>query len=369
VTSKEVLDRQRVAAIEMRKAQVAVDAEMYKIQLEAHMAAFPPVSDYSVGDSVSYTMVKPKATKGLPKTRAGKDIVYLVDADTHAYRAAAATDGSHWYVSGWQSLSMTKYKKEVVQWAKDKGLPNPVYEQGYNPEPERHALKILGTSLEIFDDRKVEYFVTGKSNFRYDIIKNYKGNRAGRRPANLPVCKQELLNRGAVLNENLEADDLVIIRAKELDKLGIPWTIVGCDKDLLQIEGHFYDPFKREAQKVSKGEARNNLWKQIATGDSTDNIKSPRGLGPKSFDKAFKCYDWEEGTDFEALILMVNLYKTKAKQKDGEDDDEYTERILRWIKTVASLVFLRRGENEEYQLPTKDGKINRDRTVYKAVLR
>jgi len=303
-------------------------------------------------------------THSVPKTRGGQRVRYLVDADTHAYRAAAATDGSRWFIisSDGDDLSGPfKYKKEAINEAAV--YKDVTYEQRWAPEPANHALKLLKNSLEIFDGRDVEYFVTGKSNFRYDIIPDYKGNRKGRRPQNLPDCKQYLMNtKAAALNENLEADDLVIIRAKELEKLGIPWTIVGCDKDLLQIKGRFYDPFKHTWTNVNEGDARYNLWKQIATGDSTDNIRSPKGLGPKTFNNYFKGTDWDEEEDFTILQKMVALYKTKVKQEDGEGDDEYILRVLMWIKTVASLVFLRRGELEEYQLPTKEGKINRYRS-------
>ena len=298
----------------------------------------------------------------VPKTRGGKKIRYLVDADTHAYRAAAATDGSQWCiqdVKSGQVYESHKYKKDAIRHQGGYISGETTLVQAWDPEPVSHALTLLKTSLEIFDDRDVEYFVTGKSNFRYDIIKDYKGNRKGRRPANLSDCKQYLLHQGALLNENLEADDLVIIRAKELDALKIPWTIVGCDKDLLQIKGKFYDPFKHKYTTVSEGEARHNLWKQIATGDSTDNIRSPKGLGPAGFNKWFKGTDWEEIKDFEVLQMMVALYKTKVKQETWEHNKDYTLRILMWIKTVASLVFLRRGADEEYQLPTRDGEINR----------
>jgi len=297
---------------------------------------------------------------GLDKTRGGKDIVYLIDADTHAYRAAAATDGRYYLIDGF--TEEYKYKKNCVIACHTMGLdPKTDISIHYRPEPDTHALKILDESLKEFDGRTAEYFVTGKTNFRYRVAPDYKGNRTGRRPENLSVCKQYLLNKGAKLDEDLEADDLVIIRAKQLDKLNIPWVIVGCDKDLKQIDGHFYDPFKKKSTMVSRGAAKRNLWKQIATGDSTDNIRSVKGIGPKSFDKAFISVDWEQVKDFELLQMMVALYKTKAKKEDGEDDREYLTRILMWIKTVASLVFLRRGKNEEYQLPTKSGKIKRDR--------
>lgn len=313
--------------------------------------------------SVSYGGTsKSKAKKrGLNKTKGGKPIVYLIDADTHAYRAAAAADGRFYEC---EDCRRFKYKKDADAWCKSQALKYPPA-LAYEPEPAANALKLLSLSLEEFDGRTCEYFLTGKTNFRYNIVPDYKGNRKGGRvPQHLKVCKEAIVDRGAVWNKNLEADDLVIIRAKQLERSKIPWVIVGCDKDLKQIPGSFYDPFSGKREIVTEAGARYNLWKQIATGDSTDNIKSPKGLGPATFDKWFKGVDWDKHTDWDLLCLMVGLYKSKAPIKAGESENIYTARILMWVKMVASLVFLRRADDEEYQLPTRGGSPDRSTRVY-----
>ena len=295
--------------------------------------AMPSGSGFKPGYTIVGSTPTKKKKRGLNKTKGGQPIIYLIDADTHAYRAAAAADGRFYEC---EDRERFKYKKDADAHCKQHGLKYPPA-LAFEPEPVANALKLLRDSLEEFDGRTCEYFVTGKTNFRYKITPDYKGNRKGGRvPQHLGVCKEALMDRGAVLDENLEADDLVIIRAKQLERAGIPWVIVGCDKDLKQIPGSFYDPFANKREVVTLPVARENLWRQIATGDSTDNIKSPKGIG---------------------------LYKSKAKQESGESDNNYTARIMMWIKQVASLVFLRRAPEEEYQLPSKSGKLDRSTRV------
>ena len=329
------------------------------IELVKYYKKSPTMFGPTTGLATTSSVVIPKPKRGLNKTKGGKDIVYLIDADTHAYRAAAATDGRRYAVGdGTSPPKFFKYKKDAVASCVSMGLDEKrdiLLE--FLPEPDANAIKLLQDSLEEFSGRTTEYFVTGKRNFRYDIAPDYKGNRKGGRvPKNLTACKSHLMKIGAVLNTDLEADDAVICRAKELERVGIPFVIVGCDKDLLQIPGIFYDPFSKKRTVVTKEEARFHLWKQIAIGDSTDNIRSAKGVGPATFKKWFKDVDWELHTDWDLLCMMIGLYKSKVKQEEGESENNYTCRIMMWVKTVASLVFLRRAPDEPYQLPRKDGK-------------
>lgn len=78
----------------------------------------------------------------------------------------------------------------------------------------------------------------------------------------------------------LECDDAVAIQAAHYRKIERPYTIIGVDKDLLQIEGTHYNPDKKQMQYISYDTAQYNLYKQILTGDQTDNIKGLAGIGP-----------------------------------------------------------------------------------------
>ena len=178
-----------------------------------------------------------------------------------------------------------------------------------------------------------EAFLTGKGNFRYDIAKTlpYKGNR---KDAAKPPYYQELRDHmvkrlGAVVVEGQEADDEVAIRmTKEPDT----YTLVGVDKDLLQIPGWHFNPSKDLEQYVNEFEAYKSFCLQLLTGDRTDNIPGLQGVGPKKAEKALK----DSKTKQELLETAWEKY-----QELGH--------TLEYFSEQGQLLWLRRYEGEIWQ--------------------
>lgn len=129
-------------------------------------------------------------------------------------------------------------------------------------------------------------FLTDGS-FRYKIatIKPYKGNRAGlAKPLYFNTIKSYLIDEYKFISiKDYEADDLCIAAHFTLSKNN-EVTIASPDKDLRQVEGKFYD-YKKQELTIVEEEANYNLWKQVLTGDSGDNIPGLPGIGPVKADK------------------------------------------------------------------------------------
>lgn len=122
----------------------------------------------------------------------------------------------------------------------------------------------------------VKLFITGPTNYRKDVLPDYKGNRTDKRkPLLLKWLRQHLLeNYDAIMLENIEADDAIGLYSD------IPnCVIVSKDKDLLTISGTHWDKDKGFFE-VTQEEADYNLHMQILTGDATDNYKGCTGVGP-----------------------------------------------------------------------------------------
>lgn len=178
-----------------------------------------------------------------------------------------------------------------------------------------------------------EAFLTGKGNFRYDIAKTvpYKGNRKDTaKPPYYQELRDHMVKRlGAVVVEGQEADDEVAIRmSKEPDT----YTLVGVDKDLLQIPGWHFNPAKDLEQYVNEFEAYKSFCLQLLTGDRTDNIPGLQGIGPKKAEKALK----DSKTKQELLETAWKKY-----QELGYSLDYFTEQ--------GQLLWLRRFEGELWQ--------------------
>lgn len=227
----------------------------------------------------------------------------LIDGDIVAYRAAYATE------------------KDFVEDAKKK-VDNLMDD-------------ILEKTCIFIDNNSYEVYLSGKTNFRYEVAKTapYKGNRKDRpKPVHLGFCKDYLtIEYGAITSDGEEADDAMAIRATELGKDTI---IASIDKDMLQVPCLHYNILKQTFTEVSESEGKRSFYCQVLSGDITDNIFGIYGIGPKKAEKLLK--DCE--TDQEYWSTIVKAY---------EDDGSREERAIE----TARLVWLRRKEGELWQPP------------------
>ena len=144
---------------------------------------------------------------------------------------------------------------------------------------------ILALSADTF-----QFYLSGNTNFRYQVYPEYKANRLeAKKPTHLPVLREYLLNYGAILSENCEADDLMGIAQCEADYGST--TIVSLDKDMLMIPGWHYSwyieggtPEARwsrpaKLQEVSYIQGLHHFYTQLIVGDISDNIKGIPNVG------------------------------------------------------------------------------------------
>lgn len=143
--------------------------------------------------------------------------------------------------------------------------------------------------------------------FRYDIAKQrpYKGNRGAlEKPKYFGLAKSYLIDQYKFkIVKPYEADDLCIMTAKTLGRVGNYKPIICTpDKDLKQIAGTFYNYKKQELVTITRDEANKNLWRQVLTGDSGDNIPGIPGIGEVRANKIL-----ENSTDYSLTVLQVYL--------------------------------------------------------------
>lgn len=144
-------------------------------------------------------------------------------------------------------------------------------------------------------------FVSGGHNFRYDIDSTYKANRTEAPPRWREDLRLHLINEwGANECVGFEADDMCGIKQKDDGST----CIVAIDKDLLQVPGlHYSWPIIRKGvtvrqggfTEISKEEGMRRFFTQALTGDTSDNIKGIRGIGPAKAAKILEgCVDEQE---------------------------------------------------------------------------
>jgi len=235
----------------------------------------------------------------------------LIDGDIIAYRAAFAT----------QDLLSSDARDKV----------------------EELVDYILDETLDLPFPTESEYqvYLTGKTNFRFDIAKSYpyKGNRSSaEKPVHLGATRDHLeVKYGAIVSDNEEADDLIAKGAAALD---YNCVVASIDKDMLQLPCWHFNFGRGTWEKVSPYEGTRFFYTQILTGDRADNIVGLRGIGPKKAEKILSDCKTEE-----------DLWQAVLKAYDGNID-----RIIE----NGRLLWLRRLEGELWEPPKEVASTDTD---------
>ena len=178
------------------------------------------------------------------------------------------------------------------------------------------------------DDLK--FFLTGENNFRYDIatIAPYKGHRSKEKPPMLPDAKEYLVSEyNSNVSDGQEADDDIAIAAAACD---YKCTVASIDKDFLQLPCRHYNWNKDSHTDVTFDEGMKFFYTQMLTGDTADNIKGVKGIGPKKADKIL-----------DGLVAEADLYKAVEEHYDTLDE----------LVENARLLWLRRFEGQMWEPP------------------
>lgn len=183
-----------------------------------------------------------------------------------------------------------------------------------------YADQLIDQLLNETQSNSFNLYLTGDTNFRYQIYPEYKAQRIDMyRPRHLKYVRDYLLSIGATLSEGCEADDLLGIEqcAGNGDTI-----IVSLDKDLLMIPGNHYSweikgvsvrknkktgeeirtPWTKPAifREVDELAARRWFYTQLLTGDTADNIRGASGVGKVGAGNILEGCETEED-HFEAV--------------------------------------------------------------------
>jgi hypothetical protein len=156
------------------------------------------------------------------------------------------------------------------------------------------------------------YFIKGRGNFRFTVatMKPYKGTRTSERHEFYYDMLEHMTKfRDCIVCDFLEADDMISIFHDD--------RTVACtnDKDAKQTKGDLYNFTKKELVTLTEQEAWRNLWVQVITGDSVDNIPGIEGVGPAKASLIIN--DDVNSDDYPSVVLKA--YIEKYGLRDGSD--------------------------------------------------
>jgi hypothetical protein len=261
--------------------------------------------------------------------------IIIVDADPAVYSAGFAAqkstyeyvvelpDGSmqhEFFASGDAGRAWLKLLPEGTQvLSKDKHI---------EAETEDHARQCCATMFKHMimvickewgvdrSDINLEFYLSGPDNFRYDIatIAPYKAGRADP-PVHYNTVRNYIVERyAATVVHGQEADDAVSIRCRQLAADGVRYVLATIDKDLDQVPGPHYDYRQHVFYDVSPSDAQRFFWRQVLSGDATDNIpglyKIGEGRAEKLIDKWLTEKRPRKAADLDRMMwpLVVAAY-------------------------------------------------------------
>lgn len=212
-----------------------------------------------------------------------------------------------------------------------------------------HALRVdHGLSFD-----RMDLFLTGKRNYRDDYarIRPYKGNRDKvARPVHYEAIRAYLCNRwGAQVVDGIEADDAVATIAHCYDYDPDRVCIVSPDKDLATVPGRLYNFRKRgrrDAMRIlTPDQARVNFYRQMLTGDPTDNVLGCYKTGAASAAKIVTASQ----TEIESAQAVLDEFRESVKRKGCPYAE--THRPEEAMMETGVLLHMQRRPGEIWRIP------------------
>lgn len=224
----------------------------------------------------------------------------LLDGDVLVYRIGFASEKTMYWVSLGDGIEVS------FRTAKEAKEHGEVMRTEVDAMPLSFAKELMSNTIDkiLEDTNSNEYilYLTGKGNFREGVAKTvpYKGNRSGKKPTHYQALRDYMIKElNAVLVEGQEADD-EMASSQTRDTV-----ICSIDKDLWMVPGKHYDIAtgrkvlsKDPGGLVLKGNkllGTGFAWfcAQMLMGDTIDNIKGIKGIGPA---KAYKLLITKKGS-------------------------------------------------------------------------
>lgn len=276
----------------------------------------------------------------------------LIDGDVLVYKTAFSVE-TPVYVVGGGVYSRKPYAEAA---AKAKGLQ---VKKRVNIGSEKELRTKLDRSLkQMFDDcstHTYKLYLTAENvnnNYRSQIATYlpYKGNRAQSvKPIHYRRLREILVKEyNAEIIIGQEADDqLGIEQINFRRKLGnYEGSIIATiDKDLKTVPGHHYHFTNRTISFVNEQEALKNFYKQILTGDQTDNIP---GLV-----KLLKLSNREEEANKLSYGHYIKNYEEWSVDKTPQECYSKIEELYKQhgfgkkeLSEIGNLLWIRREEEQ-----------------------
>lgn len=277
-----------------------------------------------------------------------------IDGDVILYAVGFAAQATEYHVDGKQFDA----KLDATDYCDKYNLEHSDIDVAVRPEPVEHCLssvkRMLKRIVEESEAVTSTVLLSGSANFRTEVatIQPYKGNRKADKPYHYGNIRNYLLNvHRAHVCEGEEADDQLSIRACVAGH-----TIATIDKDLDNTAGWHYNWNTKVLYEVTPVEADRNFYKQLLTGDATDNIPGLYRITGTRASAAMKARIDEEREPAAMYDIVFSIYKEALQALEEEDRTVSitNSNVASIIQELGRLLWMRRTENELWQRPKQN---------------
>lgn len=291
----------------------------------------------------------------------------LIDGDILVYRIGFACQKTRYFITGyesngWKDIDLGTKKTKAKIYAAEHGYTLDDIDSQLEVEPIENCLHSVKVAIEaiIAETKATSYrlFLTGKGNFREELVDYYKMNR---KDATKPHYYEDIRNYmmkhwNAEMQEGQEADDALSIAQWPVWKNTIDKTtcIATIDKDLLNTPGWNYNFVKKEMTFITEEQADLNFYSQLISGDMTDNIPGLFQItGTKALAKYFEPLAYMENTTnmFNYVLLTYAGLFCDMDTDNQFEEAEILGAVLEKLKETGILLWMRREENETWRPP------------------
>jgi hypothetical protein len=282
-----------------------------------------------------------------------------IDGDVIKYRAGFAAEKMHHYLTEDGIEIHFDYKKELNEHVKLAGLKEGDYTIRAEriAEPVENALHNVKSIInDICKDmgvtsNDITVYLSGPSNYRTSVgdicyrdkpVPGYKAHRKeAHRPVHGPAIVEYLKRHyNCVETVDEEADDAMGIAQYAMWLTDPESTcIVTVDKDLDMIPGWHFNFPKKDQYFMDAHSADMVFWRQLLTGDSTDNIPGLAGVGPKT---ALKLFPDPLPDEYAYMVAL------------GQYEEKYAEEAAECLLENARMIWIRREKNEFWKPPENE---------------
>lgn len=218
-------------------------------------------------------------------------------------------------------------------------------------------------------DVRLRVLLSGPGNFRESIatVAPYKGNRS---QDEKPYWYQQIRNyltehHDAEVISGREADDECAILQVQTSG---PSAICTIDKDLDQVEGWHYNYVTKTHYYTSPEEGLALFYKQVLSGDSTDNIPGCYKIGSVRASSIVDSFLLDNPGDWEGLWKEVLRVYCESIEKHGEKCPYFPQVSKRGVEGIATemarLVWMQRYPGQLWTPPGKPDELLEMETDY-----